>query len=130
MILNDVELPGSSSDAVLGTQGGAVRFVSSFTVQGSQVRMEAELNGQAAETIRHDGNKLIWEFAPAASAPARAPAQLAQSAEPQRPTGGESFTSAPPMIVTDPTKVSRVPGMSRKRLTIDLRRPTSRTCCA
>ena len=118
MILNDVELPRALEKTLSSSaQGGAVRFVSSF-VDGKHVRMEAELNGMAAETIRNEGNQLVWEFAPTVAAQG---APLQADASPKRPTAGDSVTSAPPMVVTDPTKVSRVPGMSRKRLTIDLR---------
>ncbi len=122
MILNNTELPEKlertlASDA----QGGAVRFVSSFIDEG-QVRMEAELGGEVAETVRAEGNTLVWEFAPAlASADGVQQGELPSEAAPKAPVAGDSFTSAPPMIVTDPTKVTRVPGMSRKRLTIDLR---------
>lgn len=140
MILNDVKLP-SSLERTLSSraQGGAVRFVSSF-VDGKQVRMEAELKGQAAETIFHNGNTIVWEFAPmvaqaqqeaqAQSAPTLALAKpqpvVAQEnamdeAQPQRATDGDSYTSAPPEVIIDPSKVTRVRGMSNKRLTIDLR---------
>lgn len=125
MILNNVKLPKQLERTLASkAQSGAVRFVSSF-IDGSQVRMEAELSKPSAETISHQGNTLVWEFAPVvaptqelAQAPVeQAPAEVA----PQAPTQGESFTSAPPQVVTDPTKVNRVRGMSRKRLTIDLR---------
>ena len=120
MILNNTELPETLERTLsANAQGGAVRFVSSFVDQG-QVRMEAELGGEVAETVRADGNTLVWEFA-SAIAENTAQAQLPAEAAPQAPEAGDSFTSAPPLIVTDPTKVSRVPGMSRKRLTIDLR---------
>lgn len=121
MILNNTELPDSlertlASDA----QGGAVRFVSSF-IDNGQVRMEAELDSEVAETVRAEGNTLVWEFAPAVANLSATRGELPAEAEPKAPVAGDSFTSAPPMIVTDPTKVTRVPGMSRKRLTIDLR---------
>jgi len=118
MILNDVELPRDLEKTLSSkSQGGAVRFVSSF-VDGKHVRMEAELNGQVAETVRHEGNQLVWEFAPSVAAKG---APLEAERDPRRPEAGDTFTSAPPIVVTDPTKVTRVPGMSRKRLTIDLR---------
>ena len=119
MILNDATLPVELERTLSAqAQGGAVRFVSSFA-QGEHVRMEAEIDGKVAETIHHEGNKLVWEFAPdQVQAQARVPSQ---SAAPKRSTEGGVLTSAPPLIVTDPSKVSRVPGMSRKRLTIDLR---------
>ncbi len=118
MILNDVELPRELEKTLSSkAQGGAVRFVSSF-VDGEHVRMEAELNGQVAETVRHEGNQLVWEFAPTVAAKG---APIEAERDPRRPEAGDTFTSAPPIVVTDPTKVTRVPGMSRKRLTIDLR---------
>lgn len=132
MILNDVKLPQSLERTLTSrAQGGAVRFVSSF-VDGKQVRMEAELKGQTAETIFHNGNTIVWEFAPmvAAAQEEAAPTialaknsqvkDLAQE-QPQRPIDGDSYTSAPPELVVDPSKVNRVRGMGRKRLTIDLR---------
>ena len=118
MILNNTTLPRDLERTLsAGTRGGAVRFVSSFVDKG-QVRMEAEFDGQVAETIRNEGNKLVWEFAPSI---ARAGEPMQADASPQRTTSGDSLTSAPPRVVTDPTKVNRVPGMSRKRMTIDLR---------
>lgn len=122
MILNNARLPQQLEKTLSdGAQGGAVRFVSSFVDKG-KVRLEAELRGSSAETIRQDGNKLIWEFAPAVAATQAAPVkQLKQADVPKRPDVGQSYTSAPPRIVTDPSKETRVPGMSRKRLTIDLR---------
>ncbi|MEM1347808.1 MAG: type IV pilus secretin PilQ [Myxococcota bacterium] len=128
MILNNTELPDALERTLNArAQGGAVRFVSSFADK-EHVRMEAELHGATAETVRKEGRKIIWEFAPVAPQKASAPPSAASSvaradaALAPRPTDvGGAFTSAPPMIVTDPTKVSRVPGLSRKRLTIDLR---------
>jgi len=124
MILNNTELPGALERTLNSrAQGGAVRFVSSFA-DSSHVRMEAELNGATAETVRKEGRKVIWEFAPVVAAKPRAaepPAATRTAAAPRPTEAGNTFTSAPPMIVTDPTKVSRVPGLSRKRLTIDLR---------
>ena len=124
MILNNTELPADlertlSSEA----QGGAVRFVSSFIDDSGQVRMEAELGQEAAETVRAEGNTLVWEFAPTLLAASSSPssASLPEERAPEAPEVGERFTSAPPLIVTDPTRVSSVPGMSRKRLTIDYR---------
>ncbi|MGM0555108.1 MAG: type IV pilus secretin PilQ [Myxococcota bacterium] len=124
MILNDVELPDEfeqtlSSDA----QGGAVRFVSTYTDEKGEVRMEAELDSDASELIRQDGNKVVWEFAPKASESDQQQA-MRQDAKPTRSKSGQSFTSAPPnypRTVTDPSKVNTVPGMKRTRLTIDLR---------
>lgn len=125
MILNNTQLP-AELERTLSTeaQGGAVRFVSSFVDgnAGESVRMEAELDGEVAETVRTEGNTLVWEFAPAlAQNQVASQDALPEEVEPRAPEAGDSFTSAPPLIVTDPTKVSRVPGMSRKRLTIDLR---------
>jgi type IV pilus assembly protein PilQ len=122
MILNDVELPRELQKTLTsGNEGGAVRFVSSFSDRQGQVRVEAELGKQAKEVIRQEGNTLVWEFAPTA-VPQRQVAAVA--AEQTRPQMGESFTAAPPgypMVVADPTSVSTVPGMSRKRVTLDLR---------
>lgn len=123
MILNNVELPRHlertlSADA----QGGAVRFVSSFSQRDGQVRMEAELRSDASEMIHQEGNQLVWEFASAVAKGGQG--GLGEDAQPRRSADGESFTAAPPnypRVVVDPTRVSSVPGMSRKRLTIDLR---------
>ncbi len=122
MIINDVELPQELQKTLAGANdGGAVRFVSSFSDRDGQVRVEAELGKGAKEIIRQEGNKLVWEFAPIAGPPqgyAQAPQQQT------RPNVGESYTAAPPgypMVVADPTQVSTVPGMSRKRVTLDLR---------
>lgn len=121
MILNDVELPSELQKTLTaGNEGGAVRFVSSFSDRDGQVRVEAELDSDAREFIRQDGNKLVWEFAP--SAPTQTVAQA--PTEQTRPNVGESYTSAPPgypLVVPDPTQVSTVPGMNRKRVTLDLR---------
>jgi type IV pilus assembly protein PilQ len=119
MILNNTELP-ERLEKTLRTraQGGAVRFVSSFADKG-QVRMEAELDGQTLETVRQDGPTLVWEFAPLV-----ADAQQAQDSadvDPRPAQDGQSFTSAPPAVVTDPSKETGVPGMGKKRLSIDLR---------
>jgi type IV pilus assembly protein PilQ len=124
MILNNVDLPDElertlASDA----QGGAVRFVSTYTDEKGQVRMEAELDSDASELIHQNGNKVVWEFAPKAK-PAGQQQAMKQDRQPTRTKSGQSFTSAPPnypRTVTDPSKVNTVPGMKRTRLTIDLR---------
>ncbi len=120
MILNGVELP-ENLERTLANQGqaGAVRFVSSYRDNQGRVRLEAELGSDATEVVRQDGNKLVWEFASVTPVAAMNDAPDEQT----RPTA-DSHTAAPPrypVIVTDPTRVSRVPGMSRKRITIDLR---------
>jgi len=120
MILNDVQLP-KALERTLESQGqsGAVRFVSSYRDNQGRVRLEAELSEDATEIVRQDGNELVWEFA--AAGPVY---KMAQAPQTQTRPEDASFTSAPPgypMVVTDPTRVSRVPGMSRKRITIDLR---------
>jgi type IV pilus assembly protein PilQ len=119
MILNGVSLPEALEKTLAnGGEAGAVRFVSSYLDRQGSVRLEAELNGQATEVVRQEGNTLIWEFA------AKAPEQdVAWDEEQSRPVQ-DGFTAAPPRypsVVTDPTQVSTVPGMSRKRITIDLR---------
>ena len=120
MILNNTDLPQELERTLsASSQSGAVRFVSSF-VDGQHVRMEAELGGQTAETVQADGNTVTWEFASSQLA-AKTQVPLPAEERPEAPTVGESYTSAPPLIVTDPSKVTRVPGLSRKRLTIDLR---------
>jgi type IV pilus assembly protein PilQ len=118
MILNNTTLP-SKLEKTLRTraEGGAVRFVSSFADRG-QVRMEAELDGKTLETVRQDGSTLVWEFAPLVADAGRTP-QIDE--DPQPAQGGESFTSAPPAVITDPSKQTGVPGMGKKRLSIDLR---------
>lgn len=126
MILNGVELPDKFERTLApDAQGGAVRFVSSFTDDHGKVHMEAELGQDASELIRQDGNKVVWEFAPKMAARADQGQQpMAAKQKPRRTSDGQSFTSAPPnypRTVADPTKVSTVPGMKRKRLTIDLR---------
>ncbi|MBA2662815.1 MAG: type IV pilus secretin PilQ [Bradymonadaceae bacterium] len=123
MILNDVQLPKHLEKTLSSSaQGGAVRFVSSFADKPGQVRVEAELRADASEVIRQEGNQLVWEFASAVAGGAST--RHAQEVAPKAPVDGQSFTSAPPgypLVVADPTRVSSVPGMSRKRLTIDLR---------
>lgn len=126
MILNGVELPEELQRTLApDAQGGAVRFVSSYTDETGEVRMEAELGQDASEVIRQEGNKVVWEFAPkmALDQPRQA-GQMAANGKPRPTEEGKSFTSAPPnypRTVADPTKVNTVPGMKRKRLTIDLR---------
>ncbi len=127
MLLNNVTLPDHLEQTVAaGGDSGAVRFVSSYREEDGQVRMEAELNDAGAdEKIRQEGDKLVWEFAPDAveGSPGKT-ATSERSEEPKRPDDGTSQTAAPPdypRTVTDPSKVDRVPGMSRKQLTIDLR---------
>lgn len=120
MILNNVKLP-KELEKTLRSQGesGAVRFVSSFKDNQGRVHLEAELQEDATEIVRQNGNELVWEFASTGGVQKVADASTEQS-RPDDP----SFTSAPPgyaTVVTDPTRVSRVPGMSRKRITIDLR---------
>ncbi|RVU42914.1 type IV pilus secretin PilQ [Lujinxingia sediminis] len=123
MILNDVALPEHLERTLAAdSQGGAVRFVSSFVdARTNTVRMEAELNSEARARLSQSGNELVWEFAPEQAQPAQ---QLAADTAPRRVQDGQSVTSAPPRyprVVTDPSQVSSVPGMSRKRITIDLR---------
>ncbi|WP_230470271.1 type IV pilus secretin PilQ [Lujinxingia vulgaris] len=123
MILNDVALPEHLERTLAAdSQGGAVRFVSSFVdARTNTVRMEAELNSEASARLSQSGNELVWEFAPEQAQPAQ---QLAADTAPRRVQDGQSVTSAPPSyprVVTDPSQVSSVPGMSRKRITIDLR---------
>lgn len=130
MIFNGVTLP----DALEGTlapqaQGGAVRFLSSYTDPQGKVRVEAELGTSTSEIVRQDGNQVVWEFAPDVAAQlagrsASGAKPMAQDRDPQPSLQGDAFTAAPPSYprtITDPTKVNSVPGMSRKRLTIDLR---------
>jgi type IV pilus assembly protein PilQ len=126
MILNDVELPENLQRTLApDAQGGAVRFVSSYTDDDGKVHMEAELGEDVSEVIRQDGNTVVWEFAPKmASTNTQATEPMAAAGHPKRTNDGQSFTSAPPnypRTVSDPTKVNSVPGMKRKRLTIDLR---------
>ncbi len=128
MILNDVELPTELERTLANdVEGGAVRFVSSYKEEDGTVRMEAELGGDSSEMIRQDGNQVIWEFAPQVAreqggqrtAMDEQPAQKAQ-----RPSEGESVTSAPPhypRVVVNPTEVHTVPGIGSQPLTIDLR---------
>lgn len=123
MILNGVRLPKELERTLAPqVQGGALRFLSSFVSQDGSVRLEAELQGQTSEVIRQDGNNLVWEFAPHL---AQHQADALQSeGQPVPVRDGASFTSAPPgynITVADPSKVNSVQGMSRKRLTIDLR---------
>lgn len=120
MILNGVELP-KALEKTLANQGdaGAVRFVSSYKDRQGRVRLEAELDGMATEVVRQDGTTLVWEFA------AKQPVETVDVvATQQTRPAQDGFTAAPPRypsVVTDPTQVSTVPGMSRKRITIDLR---------
>lgn len=121
MILNDVELPKALEKTLAnsGGQAGAVRFVSSYRDRQGRVRLEAELDGSATELVRQDGNTLVWEFAAIEQTQ-----QHVDWGEEQTRPSDDGFTAAPPRypsIVTDPTQVSSVPGMSRKRITIDLR---------
>lgn len=120
MVLNGVDLPSDLEKTLASTDGGAVRYVSTFREDDGRVRVEAELDGSATEVVRQDGNRLVWEFAPRMNTEVAAHQSQTQT----RPTRGKSYTSAPPgypRVVTDPTRVSSVPGMTRKRLTIDLR---------
>jgi type IV pilus assembly protein PilQ len=120
MVLDGVNLPKSLERTLSATDGGAVRFVSTFRDDQGRVRLEAELGGSVTEVVRQQGDTLVWEFAPSAHQ------QLAWN-DPQaqtRPSEGDAYTAAPPgypRVVSDPTQVSSVPGMSRKRMTIDLR---------
>lgn len=118
MILNNVTLPNALEKTVANQgQSGAVRFVSSYRDNQGRVRLEAELDQNATEVVRQDGNTLVWEFAAAQNT------EVQWDTEQTRPTT-DGFTAAPPRyptVVTDPTQVSTVPGMSRKRITIDLR---------
>lgn len=119
MILNNVELPPALERTVANKgESGAVRFVSSFRDQQGRVRLEAELGENATDVVRQDGNTLVWEFAKTENT--RVDWGVTEQSRPADP----AFTSAPPRypsVVTDPTQVSTVPGMSRKRITIDLR---------
>lgn len=124
MLLNNVELPDRLEQTIKAKgSSGAVRFVSSFTESEGRVRMEAEIDEEEAEEkIRQEGNKLVWEFAPdvADADPGEA---RAESGSPTPPDEGTSYTSAPPeypRTIVDPSKVDRVPGMSRKQITLDL----------
>jgi len=125
MLLNNVELPEDLQRTIAADgSSGAVRFVSSFTEENGQVRMEAELNGDARERIRQRGDKLVWEFAKEATSGSNPGPSPQQAGKPQPPKQGQSVTSAPPsapQTVVDPSKVEHVPGMSRTQLTIDLR---------
>ncbi len=122
MILNNVNLPSSLEKTLANrTEGGAVRFVSTYRDIKGRVRLEVELNEDAKESIQQDGNKLVWEFAPTLKQ--EKPVESFAAADQNRPSDG-SFTARKrryPRVVVDPTQVSRVPGMRRKRLTIDLR---------
>ncbi|MFW6054089.1 MAG: type IV pilus secretin PilQ, partial [Persicimonas sp.] len=123
MVLNGVELPDQLKQTLSpDAQGGALRFVSSFTDDEGRVRMEAEVDDDVSEFVRQDGNKVVWEFAPKLAEDDRG--QMVAAGQPKPSKDGKSFTSAPPnypRTVADPTKVNSVPGMKRKRLTIDLR---------
>ncbi len=122
MILNNVSLPESLEKTLADrTEGGAVRFVSTYRDIKGRVRLEVELNEDAKESIKQDGNKLVWEFAPTMKNDR--PEESFAAVNQNRPSDG-SFTARKkryPRVVVDPTQVSRVPGMRRKRLTIDLR---------
>lgn len=120
MVLDGVDLPKSMERTLRGTDGGAVRFVSTFRDDQGRVRLEAELENMATEVVRQNGNTLVWEFAPTVHQQVAWNHPEAQT----RPQEGDAYTAAPPgypRVVTDPTQVSSVPGMSRKRMTIDLR---------
>lgn len=128
MILNNVSLPDTLERTLSGdAQSGAVRLLSSYTDRDGNVRVEAELGGKTSEIVRQDGNQVVWEFAPdmAEKVAQKTPKNKVYPGGEARPsTQGTSFTSAPPnypRTVADPTKVNSVPGMKRKRLTIDLR---------
>ena len=119
MILNDVNLPANLEKTLASSgQAGAVRFVSTYRDNAGRVRLEAELGENATEVVRQDGKQLVWEFAaaPVLNTVAYGNAQTRPEAE--------TFSAAPPnypMVVADPTQVSRVPGMKRTRISIDLR---------
>lgn len=120
MVLDGVDLPKSLQRTLSSTEGGAVRFVSSYRGDDGRVRLEAELDSATTEVVRQNGNTLTWEFAPTQQQQLAWNHPEAQT----RPSEGDSYTAAPPgypRVVSDPTQVSSVPGMSRKRLTIDLR---------
>lgn len=120
MVLDGVDLPKSLERTLSATDGGAVRFVSSYRGEDGRVRLEAELGEATTEVVRQDGNTLTWEFAPTVHQQLAWNHPDAQT----RPSEGDAYTSAPPgypRVVSDPTQVSSVPGMSRKRITIDLR---------
>ena len=121
MILNNVKLPESLEKTLANrSEGGAVRFVSTYRDIKGRVRLEVELNEDAKESIHQDGNKLVWEFAP--SMKNEFPQQ--EFAVNQGRPKDASYTARKrryPRVVVDPTQVSRVPGMRRVRMTIDLR---------
>ncbi len=125
MVLNDVELPPEMERTLSADgDGGVVRFVSSFTEDDGSVRLEADLRGESSEVIRQDGSSVVWEFAPEIADKGEQDGALAGDRQPERPTEGDSVTSAPPgqaRVVADPTSVRRVPGMGTRPITIDLR---------
>ncbi|MFW5967834.1 MAG: secretin N-terminal domain-containing protein, partial [Persicimonas sp.] len=125
MMLNDVELPEKLEKTLSAdSEGGALRFVSTYTDEEGQVRMEAEVDDEVSEFVRQDGDEVVWEFAPKVGQDDKDEPLMAEGA-PEPSEEGKAFTSAPPRgyprTVSDPTEVDSVPGMDRKRLTIDLR---------
>ncbi len=131
MILNDVTLPSELEQTLSAdSEGGAVRFLSSYEADDGTVRMEADLEGEASERLHQDGDQVVWEFAPqvaqASGSVEQTPREVAEQAQGQeeRPREGESVTSSPPgygQVVTNPAEVQSVPGMGTRPITIDLR---------
>jgi len=125
MLLKNVDLPERLEQTIAAGESGAVRFVSSYSDDEGEVRMEAELDSDAREKIQQEGDKIVWEFAPKAAGerPRRA-AKDRDRGRPERPKQGTNETAAPPSYprtVTNPAEVDGVPEMSRKRLKLDLR---------
>jgi type IV pilus assembly protein PilQ len=120
MLLNNVELPENLTKQLQkGAESGAVRLVSARNTAHSVVRVEAELGNASRDVVHHRGGQLIWEFAPALPRTVATRNELRQ-VRPEAVT----HTAAPParsVLVTDPTRVRTVPGMKRKRISIDLR---------
>jgi len=124
MLLKNVDLPQRLEQTIAAGESGAVRFVSSYAESEDSVRMEAELDADAREKIRQEGDQIVWEFAPKVADDPPERAASSRGEQPERPEEGTNRTGAPPnypRTVTNPAEVDRVPGMSRKRLTIDLR---------
>ncbi len=131
MILNDVTLPSELEQTLSpDSDGGAVRFLSSYEAEDGSVRMEADLEGDSSERLHQNGDQVVWEFAPqvaeASGTVDQTPREVAEQAgdRSERPTEGESVTSAPPgyaQVVTNPAEARSVPGMGTRPITIDLR---------
>jgi type IV pilus assembly protein PilQ len=97
--------------------GGPVSYVSSYTDTEGNVRVVAELGGEASEILREEDNRLVWEFAPMA-------ATAATSAAPGTSIAATSYDS-PYAVATGQSGSGspflQRPQMTRKRITIDLR---------